>query len=594
MFSKVFTDLRNLTLSNRHRRAQTRYRNIAKSRLGCESLEDRRVMAAIHYAADTQSIIIVGTAGNDAISVQTNGQFVNVADKSGGVVRNSRYFRAADVDQLLFAGGYGNDSFDNATQIPAAMWGGPGGDLLVGGWNADRMYGESGNDTILDRGGNDVAEGGDGNDYLVAADGADAVRGGEGSDLIRGGGGNDSLHGEGGDDRIEGQDGNDLIRGGYGHDVIDGGTGAIDVLYGEYGNDFITGGGSGQDYLFGGAGDDILLGSLGPDRLFGEDGNDIVSGEQGHDAIFGGTGHDVLGGGVGRDHLEGGTGRDVLVGGADVDQLWGQADYDVFGYDRADLTAGGAVQDSGQNWFVLDPNHVTVQRLLSVQPVGRTTAQNDVVSRMIAPVISQPVTSLNWQMSPVVNDTKALTALALVPTVMQQTMNVMRTSGVDAAGQFLRYALSNDYLTDLMEMHGLGHIANLTATADVARAIYEDPLVNRIIQGDRDAIFLVGPGFTPQMHRWVTSIIERMPGTRGVHIDLVRTAMLAGLPQLVPMMQTITNPGAAFVAQTGISPTTTYPMLATSFMQMFSPGTFRYTNPYQTIPLLAMWGGPVG
>jgi hypothetical protein len=120
-------------------------------------------------------------------------------------------------------------------------------------------------------------------------------------------------------------------------------------------------------------------------------------------------------------------------------------------------------------------------------------------------------------------------------------------------------------------------------------------LINRIIQGDRTMLFEVGPGFTPAMHKWVNDIINRMPGTRGVYIDYVGTALFAGLPQLVPMLQTITNPGAAFIQQTGINPSTTYPQLGNAFMQMFGglPQMSQPTNPYQTIPILNWWGRPI-
>ena len=96
-----------------------------------------------------------------------------------------------------------------------------------------------------------------------------------------------------------------------------------------------------------------------------------------------------------------------------------------------------------------------------------------------------------------------------------------------------------------------------------------DPTINKLIQSDPTALFVVGPGFTPATLQGVYDKVNAMPNTRGSMIDLPGTAALAGLDgrmnpegksyNLVPMMQTITNPGAAFAqsptaSQLGIGP----------------------------------------
>jgi hypothetical protein len=78
-----------------------------------------------------------------------------------------------------------------------------------------------------------------------------------------------------------------------------------------------------------------------------------------------------------------------------------------------------------------------------------------------------------------------------------------------------------------------------------------------MIQRDPTALYLAGPGFTPQTYQQVTNAINAMPGTRGTNIDYAGATALAGLDgrvnpegtrvNLEPMMQTIQyNPGPAF------------------------------------------------
>lgn len=86
--------------------------------------------------------------------------------------------------------------------LPLVLYGGIGGDRLVGGLRADTIWGRRGRDRIL---------GGRGRDTIWAGGGGDRVRGQRGRDVLRGMRGNDLLNGGPHRDRCIGGPGRDVL-----------------------------------------------------------------------------------------------------------------------------------------------------------------------------------------------------------------------------------------------------------------------------------------------------------------------------------------------------------------------------------------------
>ncbi len=97
---------------------------------------------------------------------------------------------------------------------------------------------------------------------------------------------------------------------------------------GTSGNETLTGTAN-RDVLDGLAGDDQLDGLGGDDRLYGGDGNDILNGGDGADFLNGGLGNDTLNGGAGNDIIDGRSGRDLVNGGDGDDRISDQEGRDV-------------------------------------------------------------------------------------------------------------------------------------------------------------------------------------------------------------------------------------------------------------------------
>jgi hypothetical protein len=167
---------------------KTTARRPARTRLGIESLEDRRVMSAAISSAG--NLIIDGTAGNDMVMVTApTASTIRVLDN--GVTRD--FSRAAVTGQIKFRGFGGDDFFHNITNVSVEARGGYGNDSLFGGTCDDELFGESGNDQLFGSSGNDslyggsgadAMDGGSGNDNLVSIDNGttDSLTGGSGSD----------------------------------------------------------------------------------------------------------------------------------------------------------------------------------------------------------------------------------------------------------------------------------------------------------------------------------------------------------------------------------------------------------------------------
>ena len=199
-----------------------------------------------------------------------------------------------------------------------------------------------------------------------APDMPDALLGGEGNDVMYGQGGDDLLIGDGSnasdaDDTLHqlAQELHSLTKTSYEatpaslsdgiHDLDNGGLQSLaQTMEGhESGTD-------GDDWLFGGEGSDVLFGMGGNDRLYGGAGDDVLFGGSGDDYLDGGDGADKLLGGSGNDIIkydtddvlvDGGEGTDFLVGENAMDALLGTSgtpevtNVEVFLNTEMDLTS---------------------------------------------------------------------------------------------------------------------------------------------------------------------------------------------------------------------------------------------------------------
>lgn len=212
---------------NSARRFSTRRRRPAVSGIATrvEGLEARKMLTSVYMVDDT--LYVGGTNGSDAAEVSMEDGQVTASITSENGNNETRSYSASSVNEIVFTGYDGNDSFTNQTAIAARAWG------------------HGGNDTLVSGAGNDVLSGDGGNDYLNGGWDADWIYGGDGHNTLVGSYGNDLLSGNNGNDRLYGDDGNDSLYGGRDHDS----------LYRQNGNDVLEGG-SGSDYLNGGAGYD--------------------------------------------------------------------------------------------------------------------------------------------------------------------------------------------------------------------------------------------------------------------------------------------------------------------------------------------------
>ena len=195
-----------------------------------------------------------------------------------------------------------------------------------------------------------------------APDMPDALLGGEGNDVMYGQGGDDLLIGDGSnasdaDDTLH-QLAQDLgktyevtpasLSDGI-HDLDNDGLQSLAQTMEGHESDT-----DGDDWLFGGEGSDVLFGMGGNDRLYGGAGDDVLFGGSGDDYLDGGDGADKLLGGSGNDIIkydtddvlvDGGEGTDFLVGENAMDALLGTSgtpevtNVEVFLNTEMDLTS---------------------------------------------------------------------------------------------------------------------------------------------------------------------------------------------------------------------------------------------------------------
>jgi Ca2+-binding RTX toxin-like protein len=317
------------------------------------------------------TVIVNGTAGNDKISIASNGSSVVVNGLAAQVMIAGA---EAGNDTLVINGLGGDDTIDasrlHAGQINLVLNGGDGNDTIIG---------SAGNDTVIGGRGSDTALLGAGNDTFVwnPGDGSDVVEGQGGFDTLQFNGSNANenidisangsrarlfrdvgnvtmdLNGVerinvaalGGADTITVNDmtGTDVkevaidlaaIPGtatgdGSQDTVVINGTNANDVITLSESNGVVTVSGlattvtiSGFDsndriVVNGLGGDDVISGAaLGTGMLFtanGGDGADVLIGGPGNDTLTGGAGDDVLIGNGGQDILDGGSGNNVVI-----------------------------------------------------------------------------------------------------------------------------------------------------------------------------------------------------------------------------------------------------------------------------------------
>ncbi|TXH99338.1 MAG: calcium-binding protein, partial [Pseudorhodobacter sp.] len=135
---------------------------------------------------------------------------------------------------------------------------------------------------------------------------------------LYGGSGGDALLGGRGADQLYGSSGNDTIIGGFHGDWLDGGSGFDCASYSislsgvtiSLAAPSINTGDASGDRFYGIEG---LVGSRFNDRLYGDVGDNRLEGDLGHDRLYGGAGADTLDGDAGRDTLSGGTGADTFI-----------------------------------------------------------------------------------------------------------------------------------------------------------------------------------------------------------------------------------------------------------------------------------------
>ena len=278
-----------------------------------QRLEPKCLLAGLSFDAETGVITVDGSSDPDRVFI-SNDSPTEIRVDFDGVAEQT--FNRAQISEIVFYGGSGDDRFRNETNIDVQAFGQLGDDLLIGG------------------SGSDILHGGPGEDRLGGKDGSDILYGGDQADLLFGGQGDDILNGSFGNDRLIGQRGDDTIHGGSGDDFVNGSGGADDIN-----------GGDGNDYLRGGAGPDLIGGSNGNDTIHGNKGHDVLSGNAGRDAIFGGHANDLISGGSesddlygnrGLDEIFGGSGNDDLYGGRDADQLTGNDGNDDYYTDELD------------------------------------------------------------------------------------------------------------------------------------------------------------------------------------------------------------------------------------------------------------------
>jgi len=253
----------------------------------------------INGGADNDRLAIVGTTGDDLVTVQFNG--TRIINMEGGGITNVEVITAnlqtgSDTLSYTATAAAVAVSVNLATGVASGfnsivgienVTGGAGADSIVGSGGANVLAGFNGADTIDGGGGDDViaATAGDGNDNYNGGAGIDfyslantnanatvnlatgtATSTQTGTDAlvsiegVLGGSGQDNLTGSNNADILDGGAASDVINGGAGNDTLSGGAGNGDVVNGGAGNDLII-------YNFGDGTDNSYDGGADTDTL---------------------------------------------------------------------------------------------------------------------------------------------------------------------------------------------------------------------------------------------------------------------------------------------------------------------------------------
>ena len=266
--------------------------------------------------------------------------------------------RTVQNQSVIFVGTAGNDVVAGWSEV----LGGDGDDSLTAVQTGAVLYGEAGDDSLIGGAGNDTLTGGAGIDMAIYSAATAAVTVNLTAGTATGGGGSDILRGIEGvtgsrfADLLTGSAGADTLRGGRGLDMLTGGAGADAFVFAADDSvgsaidsitDFQTGidtvmiegatsdglslvrTDDGGTLIFAGhgSGAQTVIGSnrvVQAGDVFGSSGLVLranMVGSDGSDGLIGSSLGDSLNGGAGDDFLTGGAGGDVLTGGAGADRF---------------------------------------------------------------------------------------------------------------------------------------------------------------------------------------------------------------------------------------------------------------------------------
>ncbi|MGB7156510.1 MAG: PKD domain-containing protein, partial [Tepidisphaeraceae bacterium] len=119
-------------------------------------------------------LVVTGTTRSETIRIK-NGRRGTIEVRLGG----NKLGTFSGATRVIVNGGDGNDVIDaSGLNVPVALFGGAGNDLLVGGDVSDILSGGAGNDHLFGGRGNDLIVGGAGKDDLHSWRGNDVLVGG--------------------------------------------------------------------------------------------------------------------------------------------------------------------------------------------------------------------------------------------------------------------------------------------------------------------------------------------------------------------------------------------------------------------------------
>jgi Ca2+-binding RTX toxin-like protein len=149
---------------------------------------------ALNLGDATDQVVVIGTAGNDAIFVGLNGVALNAdgdVDVTFAPLPATLEIRGGGGQNAIT--GQGSQGAGSRFTGKLVLRAGDLGDTLNGGDGADELYGGAGADLLEGRLGSDVIAGGGGNDTLAGNDGNDTLTGDAGADSFLGSAGDDTF-----------------------------------------------------------------------------------------------------------------------------------------------------------------------------------------------------------------------------------------------------------------------------------------------------------------------------------------------------------------------------------------------------------------